>query len=89
MKNMYDKGSDFCRICVYLQPPDPWEDKNSSLAYEGYKMKDNCEGYEFTSIFSTGDHKIIAKEDDVINGDKASFRSFQDSVRATREDFIH
>ena len=36
-------------------------------------MKDNCEGYEFTSNFSVGDHKIIAKEDDVVNGDKEYF----------------
>ena len=36
-------------------------------------MKDNCEGDEFTSIFSFYDHKIIAKEDDVFNGDKETF----------------
>ena len=38
-------------------------------------MKDNSEGDEFTPIFSVGDHKIIAKEGDVFNGDKTYFGS--------------
>ena len=38
-------------------------------------MKDNREGDEFTLIFSVGDHKIIAKEGDVVNGDKEYFGS--------------
>ena len=36
-------------------------------------MKDSCEGDEFTPSFSVGDHKIIAKEGDVVNGDKEYF----------------
>ena len=38
-------------------------------------MKDNCEGDEFTFGFFVGDRKIIAKEDDVVNGDKEYFGS--------------
>ena len=38
-------------------------------------MKDNCEGDEFTHNFSVRDHKIIAKEGDVVNGDKKYFGS--------------
>ena len=34
-----------------------------------------CEGDEFTPSFFVGDHKIIAKEGDVVNGDKGSFES--------------
>ena len=41
IKHNYDKGFDFCSRHVYLQPHDPLEDENISLAYEGYKMKDN------------------------------------------------
>ena len=77
MKTMYDEGSDFFRIHVLLQPSDPWEDKKSSLASEDYKMKDNCEGDEITPSFSVGDHKTIAKEDDVVNGDEGYFVSNQ------------
>ena len=76
IKHMYDKSSDFCRIHVYLHPPDPWEGEKTSLAYEGYKMKDNCEGDEFTPSFFVGDNKIIAMEGDVFNGDKAYFVSY-------------
>ena len=36
-------------------------------------MKENCEGGEFTSSSSFDDNKIIAKEDDVVNGDKLYF----------------
>ena len=65
----------FCRSHVHLQPYDPWEDKKSSLASEDYKMKDNCEGDEITPSFSVGDHKTIAKEDYVVNGDEGYFVS--------------
>ena len=41
-----------------------------SLAFQDYKMKENYEGDEITPSFSVGDHKIIAKEDDVFNGDE-------------------
>ena len=40
-------------------------------------MKDNCEGDEFNPSFSVHDHKIIAKEGDVVNGDKTYFGSNQ------------
>ena len=73
IKHKYDNISNFCRICVYLQPPDPWEVEKTSLSYEGCKMKDNCEGDEFISSFFVGDHKIIAKEDYVVNSDKSNF----------------
>ena len=76
MKKIYDKGSDFCSSHVYVKPPDPWEDEKSSLAYKGCKMKDNCEGDEFTPNFSVGDHKISAKRADVFNGDKEYFGSY-------------
>ena len=75
MKNIYDKGFDFCSSHVYLQPFDPWEDEKTSLAYEVCKMKDNCEGDELTPSFFVGDHKIITREDDVFNGDKEYFGS--------------
>ena len=38
-------------------------------------MKENYEGDEFTSSFFVGDHKILAKEDGVFNGDKEYFGS--------------
>ena len=76
IKHMYDKSFDFCRSHVYLHPPDPWEDENTSLAYEGYKMKDNNEGDEFTPSFYVGEQKISAREDDVVNDDKVYFGSF-------------
>ena len=38
-------------------------------------MKDSCEGDEFTSSFFVGDRRIIAKEEDVVNGDKEDFGS--------------
>ena len=75
VKNMDNKSSDFCSSHVHLQPFDPWEDKKSSLAYEDYKMKDNCEGDEITPSFSVGDHKTIAKEGDVFNGGEGYFTS--------------
>ena len=73
IKHMYDKSSGFFNIHVYLHPHDPLEDEKTSLAFEGYKMKDNCEGDEFTPSFFVGDNKIIAMEGDVFNGDKAYF----------------
>ena len=75
IKNMDGKSYDFCSIHVNLQPYDPWEDENTSLANEGCKMKDNFEGDEFTSSFFLGDLKIIAKEDNVVNGAKSYFGS--------------
>ena len=75
MKNMDGKISDFCSSHVHLQPYNTWEDKNSSLASEDYKMKDNCEGDEITPSFSIGDHKTIAKEENVVNGDEGYFLS--------------
>ena len=38
------------------------EDEKTPLAYEEYKMKDSCEGDEFTPSFSVGEHKITARE---------------------------
>ena len=73
LKHKYDKSSDFCRNHVYLQPHDPFEDENTLLSYEGHKIKDNYEGDKFTSSFFVGDWKIIAKEDDIFNGDKEYF----------------
>ena len=75
IKHKYDKSSDFCSNHVYLQPPDPWEDEKTSLAYEGCKMKDNCEGDEFTPSFFVGDHKIIANDNNVVNGVNTYFGS--------------
>ena len=75
MKNMYDNGSYFFNIHVYLQTPNPWEDENTSLAYEDCKMEDKCEGHEFTANFSVSDHNISAKEGYVVNGDKEYFGS--------------
>ena len=46
VKNMYDEGYYFFSIHFLLQPSNPWEDKNSSLASEDCKMKDNCKGDE-------------------------------------------
>ena len=34
IKNMYDKGSLFCIIHVYLHPSYPWEEGKTSLVYE-------------------------------------------------------
>ena len=76
IKHKYDKSSDFFSSHIYLQPHDSLEDENTSLAYEGCKMKDNCEGDEFNPSFSVHDHKIIAKEGDVVNGDKEYFVSY-------------
>ena len=39
-KQKYGKSFDFCSIHVYLQPHDPLEDEKTSLAYEGFKMKE-------------------------------------------------
>ena len=36
-------------------------------------MKDNCEGDEITPNFYVADHKTIAKQDDVFNGDEVYF----------------
>ena len=72
---MDDKSSYFFSIHVHLQPSDPWEDRKTSLASEECKMKDNCEGDEFTSSFSFDDHKINAKDDDVLNYDQEYFGS--------------
>ena len=75
MNKIYYKDSDFICNHVYLHPSNPFEDENTSLAYEDCKMKDNCEGDELTSSLSIGDRKIIAKDDDVVNGDKGNFIS--------------
>ena len=73
MKNMDDKIYFFCRIHVHLQPYDPWEEENTSLASKDCKMKDNCERDEINPRFSIGDHKTIAKEGDVVNGGEVYF----------------
>ena len=39
-------------------------------------MKDNYEVDEFDSSFFVGDHKIIAKDDDVVNGYEVYFSSY-------------
>ena len=44
MKDMDDKGSDFCSIHYYLHTYNSWEIQKVSLAYEDCKMKDNGEG---------------------------------------------
>ena len=72
---MYDEGSDFCSIHVLLQPSNLWEDKKSSIASQDYKIKDKCERDEFTPSLSVGEHKIGAKQSDVVNGDKEYFGS--------------
>ena len=46
MKKMDEKSSYFCSIHVHLQPYDTLEEENTSLSYEDFKMKDNCEGDE-------------------------------------------
>ena len=66
----------FCSSHVHLQQYDPWEDKKSSLASEDYKMKDNCDGDEIIPSFYFRDHKTIAKDDDVVNGDEGYFISY-------------
>ena len=70
VNNMNDKSSDFFSSHVLLQPYNPWYEKNSSLVSEDYKMKDNCEGDEFTPSLSIGEHKIGTMQGDVVNGDK-------------------
>ena len=75
MKNMDDKSSDFFSIHVHLQPSDPWEDRKTSLAYEDYKMKDNCEGDEFDPSLPVSEPKINEEEGDTSNYDKGSFGS--------------
>ena len=52
VKNMDSKISNFCSIHVHTQQFDPWEDKNSSLESEDWKMKDNCEGDAINPRFS-------------------------------------
>ena len=58
VKNMDNNSSNFCSSHVHLQPSNPWEDGKISLAYEDWKMKDNCEGDEFSPIFSVSEPKI-------------------------------
>ena len=67
---MYDEGSYFCSCHVHLKPSHPWKDKNSSLASEDCKRKDNYEGDKFTPSFFVGDHTIDAKKGEGVNGDK-------------------
>ena len=71
-----DEGSDFCIIHVHWLLFDPWKYEKTPLAYEDYKVKYNCEGDDPTSIFSFDDHKTIAKEEDVVNGDEGYFVSY-------------
>ena len=75
VKNMDNKSSDFFSSHVNPQPYDPWEDGNTSLAYEDYKMKDNCEGDEFAPSFSVSKPKINAEKGDNVNDDKGYFVS--------------
>ena len=57
VNKMNDKSSYFCSSHVHLQPSDPREDGNTSLASEDCKMKDNCERDEFTPSLSVGEKK--------------------------------
>ena len=70
---MDDKSSDFCRIHVHLEPFDPWEDEQNSLAYEDYKVKDNCEEDEFAHSLSVSETKINVQQGDTVNDDNGSF----------------
>ena len=72
---MDDKIFDFCSSHVHLQPSDPWEEENTSLAFKDCKMKDNCKRYEFTPSLSVGKQKIGGMQGDVVNGDKGYFVS--------------
>ena len=76
VKNMDDKGSDFCSNHYYLQPSYSWDIKNIKLAYEDCRMKDNGEGKEFTPSFSIGEPKISAEEGEVVNDDNGYFGSY-------------
>ena len=73
---MNDKSFYFCSSHVHLQPSDPWEDGNTSLASEDCKMKDNCEGDESTPSLPVSEPKINAEEGDTANDDKGSFGSY-------------
>ena len=75
VKNVYDEVSDFCSSHFHLQPFDPWEDGNTSLASEDCKMKDNCEGDEFVPSLSTSEPKINTEEGDTVNDDEGYFGS--------------
>ena len=80
IKRTYDKSSDFCRNHVYLHPHDPLEYENISLAYEGYKMKDNCGERKSLQRDCSGEENIHEgeceleenQEDDVVKGGKTS-----------------
>ena len=58
-----------------MQPYDPWEDGKNSLAYEDYKMKENCEGDEFDPSVPVSEPKINTEEGDNSNDDKGYFGS--------------
>ena len=73
---MDSKISYFCSRHVHPQPYDPCREENTSLAFEDWKMKDNCERDEITPRFSVGDHKTITKEGDVVNGGEGYFISY-------------
>ena len=76
MKNMYDKGSYFCRIHDYLHPYNSWDIEKIELSYEDWRRKDNGEGKEVTPSFYVGERKISAEEGDVVNDDKVYFGSY-------------
>ena len=63
---MDDNSSDFCSSHVQLQPSYPCHEEKTSLAFEDCKMKDNCERDEFIPSLSVGEHKIDAKQGDVV-----------------------
>ena len=61
---MDNTSSDFCSSHVHMQPSDLWEDEKTSIAYEDWKMKDNCEGDEFSPSLPVSEPKINAEEGD-------------------------
>ena len=73
VNNMNDKSYYFYSIHVHLQPYDPWEDGNSSLASKDCKMKGNCERDEFAPSLPISEPKINAEEGDTANDDKGYF----------------
>ena len=81
---MDNKSSDFCSIPIQLKPYDPCKDKNSSLAFEDCKRKDNYEGDKFTPSFFVGDHTINAKKGEGVNGDKMEKEYFGSDPREER-----